>query len=289
MSTKASVLITGCSEGGIGYALAKEFQARGLHVFATARSLSKMASLENMPNVTLLSLDVTSPESIKNAASAVSSTTGGKLDYLVNNSGLQVLNPLLDFDLKQARDMFEVNVFGAIATLQGLESLLIAANGCVVNMTSITALMSPPWMGFYAGSKSAFVTISECLRLELQPLGVRVVTVNVGAVKTNIFGNAPTQYELPRTSRYGPVEKQIGARVTGSDVSDQKDTPENFARGLVGRVLGGATGKVSCGKFSTTIKVLTTYFPTWFIVSDHISISLFLVPFFRETNFNVSL
>ncbi|KAI1206942.1 oxidoreductase [Annulohypoxylon truncatum] len=270
MSAKKSVLITGCSEGGIGYALAKEFRARGLRVFATARSLSKMASLENLPDVTVLQLDVTSPESIAAAASAVSGATGGKLDYLVNNSGLQVLGPLLDFDMDRARDMFEVNVFGAVATVQAFSPLLIAAGGCVVNMTSITALMSPPWMGFYAGSKSAFVTISECLRLELRPLGVSVVTVNVGAVKTNIFSNAPARYELPSGSRYGPVEKQIGARVTGNDVSGQKDTPEAFSRALVGKVLGGASGKVSCGKLSTIIRVLTTYFPTCLI--DRLSI-----------------
>ncbi|KAI2468849.1 oxidoreductase [Annulohypoxylon bovei var. microspora] len=279
MSVKRSVLVTGCSEGGIGHALAKEFQARGLHVFATARSLSKIASLESIPNITLLSLDVTSPESIAAAASAVSTATGGKLDYLVNNSGFQVLNPLLDFDLKQARDMFEVNVFGAIATVQAFAPLLISAKGCVVNMTSIAALMPPPWMacisfstnaGFYAGSKSAFVTISECLRLELQPLGIRVVTVNVGTVKTNIFSNAPTHYELPPGSRYGQVEKEIGARVTGNDIPGSKDTPEDFARGLVGKVLGGASGKVSCGKLSTTIRVLTTYLPTWLV--DRLSV-----------------
>ncbi|KAI0881406.1 oxidoreductase [Annulohypoxylon maeteangense] len=270
MSAKKSVLITGCSEGGIGYALAKEFQANGLRVFATARSLSKVAPLKDLPNVTVLPLDVTSPGSITAVVPIVSGATGGKLDYLVNNSGLQVLNPLLDSNLKQARDMFEVNLFGAIAMVQAFAPLLIAAEGCVVNMTSITALMSPPWMGFYAGSKSAFVTVSECLRLELQPLGVRVVTINVGAVKTNIFNNAPAHYELSPGSVYGPIEKQIGARVTGNDVSGQKDTPEVFARVLVARVLGGATGKVSCGKFSTTIRVLTTYFPTWII--DRLSI-----------------
>jgi 1-acylglycerone phosphate reductase len=54
---KQSVLITGCSEGGIGYALAREFQSRGLHVFATARDPAKMAGLENLPDVTLLALD----------------------------------------------------------------------------------------------------------------------------------------------------------------------------------------------------------------------------------------
>lgn len=130
-----------------------------------------------------------------------------------------------------------------------------------------------PHTGFYASSKSAFVTLSETLRLELQPLGVRVATVIVGAVSTNIFANMPA-YKLPANSRYGPVEKQIQARATGNDVSGQKDTAEDFARKLVGRVLsggggggGGASGRIACGKLSTAVQLLTTYFPTWVVVS----------------------
>lgn len=129
-----------------------------------------------------------------------------------------------------------------------------------------------PYTGFYASSKSAFVTLSETLRLELQPLGVGVATVIVGAVSTNIFANMPA-YKLPANSRYGPVEKQIQARATGNDVSGQKDTAEDFARKLVGRVLsgggggGGASGRIACGKLSTAVQLLTTYFPTWVVVS----------------------
>lgn len=123
-----------------------------------------------------------------------------------------------------------------------------------------------PHTGFYASSKSAFVTLSETLRLELQPLGVRVATVIVGAVSTNIFANMPA-YKLPANSRYGPVEKQIQARATGNDVSGQKDTAEDFARKLVGRVLSGASGRIACGKLSTAVQLLTTYFPTWVVVS----------------------
>lgn len=127
-----------------------------------------------------------------------------------------------------------------------------------------------PYTGFYASSKSAFVTLSETLRLELQPLGVGVATVIVGAVSTNIFANMPA-YKLPANSRYRPVEKQIEARATGNDVSGQKDTAEDFARKLVGRVLSGggrgASGRIACGKLSTAVQLLTTYFPTWVVVS----------------------
>ena len=81
-----SVLITGCSEGGIGDTLAREFHSKGARVFATARTLSKTKHLKAM-GVETLSLDVTSTESIETALATISGATGGKLDILVNNSG----------------------------------------------------------------------------------------------------------------------------------------------------------------------------------------------------------
>lgn len=81
-----TVLITGCSEGGIGDALAKSFYRQGLRVFATARNLAKIEHLKKL-GLETLSLDVTDPTSIKMAVDAVHSKTGGKLDFLVNNSG----------------------------------------------------------------------------------------------------------------------------------------------------------------------------------------------------------
>lgn len=142
-----SVLITGCSAGGIGFALALAFQQRGLYVFATARTLSKMAELEKLPNVTLLSLDVTSSSSIAAAVDAVRTKTGGTLDYLVNNSGGGLFMPILDTDVDEARRMFEVNIFGVLAVTQAFAPLVIAAKGTVVNNSSIAGCLYPPFMG----------------------------------------------------------------------------------------------------------------------------------------------
>ena len=84
--TKKSVLITGCSAGGIGEALAKEFHKKGLRVFATARNLAKVQELKEL-GMTVLQLDVVDDESIKQAVEKVRSLNGGRLDFLVNNSG----------------------------------------------------------------------------------------------------------------------------------------------------------------------------------------------------------
>lgn len=82
-----SVLITGCTDEGIGSAMAITFAQRGLLVFAAARKLSKMTKLANLPNVRLLELDVTDTAQIRSAVELVRKETGGKLDYLVNNAG----------------------------------------------------------------------------------------------------------------------------------------------------------------------------------------------------------
>ncbi|OCL05911.1 oxidoreductase [Glonium stellatum] len=258
-----SVLITGCSEGGIGYALAVEFQKRGLHVFATARTVAKMAKLENVPNVTLLSLDVTSPESIAAAVEAVKLKTGGTLSCLVNNSGSQYVMPILDLDINKAKEMYEVNVWGVVAVTQAFAPLVISAKGSIVNMASIAGCMYPPFMGLYSASKSAIATVSEALRLEMKPFGVKVVTVITGSVQSNIFANAP-EHHLPPGSRYASAEKAIANRAAGKDVK-QHSTPEEFARSLVSDVLGGASGKVYRGKMSTMVRVVSTYMPTFII------------------------
>ena len=82
-----TALITGCSKGGIGDALAQEFYHKGVRVFATARDLSKIQHLKSI-GLDILELDVTSEESIQDAVKYIQKETGGKLNYLVNNAGM---------------------------------------------------------------------------------------------------------------------------------------------------------------------------------------------------------
>lgn len=150
LNNQKSALITGCSEGGIGHALALGFSRRGVHVFATARTPSKMASLENDPNITLLAMDVTSQASIDAAAAAVAEAgigKGGTLDYLVNNAGGQVVMPVLDLDMAVARQMYDVNFFGVLAVIKAFAPLVINAKGTIANLSSIGASLYMPYLG----------------------------------------------------------------------------------------------------------------------------------------------
>lgn len=89
---KKTALITGCSKGGLGDALAREFHSKGIRVLATARNLSRIEHFKEL-GIETLKLDVEDSESIKAAAKAVEELTGGKLDFLLNNSGMGKLPP----------------------------------------------------------------------------------------------------------------------------------------------------------------------------------------------------
>jgi len=202
-----TVLVTGCSAGGIGDSLAQAFHERGLRVWATARNLAKVEHLKAM-GMDILPLDVVDPESLKSAVKAVTAETGGKLDILVNNSGGGYNMPLLDADLSEAKKMFDVNVFALIGTTQAFAPLLIAAQGTVINIGSVVGYAPVAWQGFYNASKAAVNMLSDNLRIEMAPFNVKVICVVTGGVRTHFYDNvAPTK--LPPNSLYSANAESI--------------------------------------------------------------------------------
>jgi 1-acylglycerone phosphate reductase len=120
-SPRKSVLITGCSAGGIGAALAEVFHEKGYRVFATLRSPSKISqTLSSATNVTILTLDVLSSESIAAAVESVKAETGGRLDILVNNSGRVSFTPALDTSIEEGKKLFDLKLLGAVGHAPGL-------------------------------------------------------------------------------------------------------------------------------------------------------------------------
>ncbi|KAL4875628.1 NAD(P)-binding protein [Aspergillus karnatakaensis] len=258
-----TVLITGCSAGGIGSALALEFHKKGLHVFATARSLSKMSHLQSLPNITILELDVTNQPSINAAVETVRKQTDGKLDILVNNAGQSIVYPALDTNLQDAKGLFDVNFFAAIAITQAFAPLVVPSKGAIVNICSINGVMPVPWFSVYNASKAALASWSETLRLELQPFGVRVVSLITGSVVTNILSQGDVT--LPGDSLYHKARDEISRRASGGDRPKNSMQPEEFARAVVGDVLGGKAGAVWRGPLAGTVKVVTALTPGWVV------------------------
>ncbi|KAB5585091.1 short-chain dehydrogenase/reductase [Coniochaeta sp. 2T2.1] len=206
-----SLLITGCSEGGIGDALAREFRARGLTVFATARNVSKMRALEPL-GIHTLELDVTSEPSIAAAVEKVSAITGGQLDILFNDAGVQHVQPFLDTSMDDMRRVFDTNIIGVLAVTQAFVPLLIPAKGLVANIGSVNTVFNPPYQVAYNASKAAVTAIGHTLRIELAPLGVRVVTVITGSVRSKLFDNADEACKVPPNSLYYPLKERIEKR-----------------------------------------------------------------------------
>jgi 1-acylglycerone phosphate reductase len=164
---KKTVLITGCSTGGIGWAMAKNFQQRGFYVFATARNLSKTADLAELSDVEILELDVTVPKTIGHCKEIVSKRTGGSLDILVNNAGVEFNSPLLDTDVVEAKKLYDVNVWGPLAMVQAFAPLLIEAKGVVYNQSSVDGSLNMVWAGKSpsAGAYSSVSLFSHVARL----------------------------------------------------------------------------------------------------------------------------
>ncbi|CAJ2508011.1 Uu.00g091970.m01.CDS01 [Anthostomella pinea] len=239
--SKQTVLITGCSEGGIGDALAWEFHQRGLRVFATARNPDKVKHLQ-AAGIEILTLDVVDKTSIRNALQEISKLTGGTLNILVNNSGVGYQMPLLDADLDEARRLFEVNVWGTLAVSQACAPLLAAAAAegmpaRILNIGSVVARMQVPWQGIYNASKSALWGLNDTLRIELAPFGIEVLHVVTGGIQTKFFAHAAGA-RLPEDSIYGPARGIIEADVAGKGgVEKQTMSAEEYAKIVVRNTL----------------------------------------------------
>ena len=145
---KPTALITGCSQGGIGDALARQFSNRGYHVFAAVRDLAKAAHLSDAQDIDVVTLDVTLSESINGLVADLNGhLPEGKLDILVNCAGFGATGPLIEADLATAKRLYDVNVLGLLAVTQALAPMLIMAKGKLVNISSVGGILAMPWGG----------------------------------------------------------------------------------------------------------------------------------------------
>ncbi|MCJ1310810.1 hypothetical protein MMC25_004477 [Agyrium rufum] len=240
-NTRQSVLITGCSPGGIGHALAIEFHSRGYRVLATARNASHITSLSDL-GIETLSLTVDDHESVAACFSEVSkllrSNSGsGGLNYLINNAGKGYTCPATDLDMAEVASLFETNLFAVMNMCKTFTPLLIAAQGTIVQIGSVAGILPYVWGSAYSASKAALHAYSDTLRVELRPFGVHVVVAVTGGVKSNI---ARTKRELGEDSLYRPLQKEWEARLVQSQTMGIQT--EVYAKSLVNQVLATRQG-----------------------------------------------
>ncbi|MEL6554849.1 MAG: SDR family oxidoreductase [Cyanobacteria bacterium J06621_11] len=232
--TSPVVLVTGCSSG-IGNALCWAFQREGYRVVATARRLETIQDLK-VAGMSVFRLDVTDEKRVSQVVQSVVAAEG-RIDVLVNNAGFGQFGPLMDVVPEQMQAQFQTNVFAPMVVARQVALVMkIQKSGLIVNMGSISGVVTTPFAGAYCASKSALHSLSAALRMELVPFGIRVVTVQPGAIASQ-FGQS-AENSLANicfdSSWYGDWAQTIRARAT---LSQLKATPvDNFATQLVSRL-----------------------------------------------------
>ncbi|UWR20574.1 SDR family oxidoreductase [Sulfitobacter pontiacus] len=193
------ILITGCSSG-FGQAIAAQFLDQGWEVIATMRT----PSAEGLPGsykLRVLPLDVTDPASISSAIASA-----GQIDALVNNAGVGMLNVLEGAEIAKAREMFEINVLGAMAMTRAvMPAMRERRTGVIVNISSSVTLRPLPALSIYTASKAALNAFTESFALEAKEFGVRARLVLPGSAKATSFGkNAVARMGMDIPEAYGP-------------------------------------------------------------------------------------
>lgn len=187
MDTGKVVLVTGASSG-IGKAAARQLLDDGFIVYGAARRIQKMKDLQEA-GATVLKMDITDDEDIKNVVRQIEEHHGG-VDVLVNNAGYAVYGAVEDVYIEEARRQFEVNLFGlARLTQLVLPYMRRQQSGTIINMSSMGGKIYTLLGAWYHASKHALEGWSDCLRLEVAPFGIDVVIIEPGIIATE-FGDA---------------------------------------------------------------------------------------------------
>jgi NAD(P)-dependent dehydrogenase (short-subunit alcohol dehydrogenase family) len=217
-----TILITGCSSG-FGLETARYFLDRDWKVIATMRT-PREDVLPRSEHLRVLALDVTDPESIRQALNAA-----GPIDVLVNNAGIGVLSALEGISMDAAREVFETNTLGTMAMTQAvLPQFRQRKAGVIVNVTSSVTLKPLTLLSVYTASKAAVNAFTESLALELAPFNIRVNLVLPGRAPETRFGeNAQPRMQGGIPEAYGDLAQRVFAQwAQSSEVTRAVDVAE---------------------------------------------------------------
>ncbi|MFC7400147.1 SDR family oxidoreductase [Chelatococcus sp. GCM10030263] len=264
-----SVLVTGASSG-IGRATALRLAAEGMQVFAACRKASDgeaLASEAKPGTLTPVLMDVTSADSIAACRERIAAAADGGLDGLVNNAGVGTSGPMEALPLDTVRAAFEVNLFGQLAVIQAFLPLLHPRRGRIVNLGSVGARITIPFGGVLCGSKAAFESFSDALRLELHPLGLHVSIIRPGSIHTPAVAKtlggvdeAIAGWPEAARTRYGAMFRSFTARAVARE--EAGSPPEVVAEAIL-HALTAATPRTryAVGKDARALSLLPRLLP----------------------------
>ncbi|MEC3909166.1 oxidoreductase [Sphingobium sp. CR2-8] len=219
---KPIAVVTGASSG-IGLVAAKALAGAGYRVFGTSRKPS--ASLSSQ--IEMVQCDITDDGSVTRAIATILEAAG-RIDLLVNNAGAGLAGPAEETSIAQARQLFEVNVFGLIRMVQAVLPVMRAAgSGRIINVSSVLGFMPAPFMAVYSATKHAVEGYTESLDHEIRGFGIRAVLVEPANTKTEFDANmtwAEATLDAYASIRFGVVSMMRGMAETGDSADAVADT-----------------------------------------------------------------
>jgi short-subunit dehydrogenase len=211
---KQTALITGASSG-IGRETAIRLAEKGFQVIAAARRIDRLTELaEQFQNITPMQVNLSQSEDTEVFCDYIS-TLSMPVSVLINNAGYSIRGALEDVSMEAIKRIFEVNLFALIRITQAcLPGMRYLRKGTIANLSSIAGKFAFPGSGVYAATKYAVEGITDALRMELAPFGIRVVAIRPGPIATefNEVGNKLTGDLMARTHPdYTPIYQTAGA------------------------------------------------------------------------------
>lgn len=261
-------LITGCSSG-FGRSLTNAALKQGDRVIATARQPEQLQHfIEQYPDTAkTIALDVTDKNQVKTAVEFAKETFG-RIDVLVNNAGYALVAALEETSDEQMRQNFETNLFGTVNTIQAVLPIMREQKaGVIVNMSAIAGFVNKVGFSIYGATKFAIEGVSEALRGEVGPLGIKVIMVEPGPFKTDFVNRSLVKVE-PQIKDYAKTCGKF-IRVLENMEGKQPGDPDKAAEAIIKAVeskkppLRLVLGKYAYKTFRQKIKSLTMELDAW--------------------------
>jgi len=259
MNNNSVVLITGASSG-IGKALALEFSKNNYTVVAAGRNKSKLDELENQ-GIHARQFDITNYEETHKRVEEIIEEFGG-IDILVNNAGYGLMAPIIDVTREDLAKQFETNLFAQLElTRKVVPFMKEKGKGLIVNIGSISGIVTTPFAGAYCASKAAFHAVSDALRMELSPFGIDVITIKPGGIVSDFGARAAEETEnINLSDDYLPIKEDIMLRAKSSQIGAMPT--DKFARKVVKIISSGKTpAEVYLGTMSFLLPFMKKIFP----------------------------
>ena len=216
------VLVTGASSG-IGEATATRLASAGYTVYGAARRADRIAQL---PGVIPIAMDITDEQQVSAAVQRIIDEQG-RLDVLVNNAGYAQYGPVEDVSIDAARRQFDVNIFGlARLTQLVIPHMRAQGKGTIVNISSMGGRIYTPLGAWYHATKHALEGWSDCLRVELKPMGIDVVIVEPGGIATE-FSDVLAQHTAEVSAPYADLHSKV-VRFLSDPTSASKLSPPSL-------------------------------------------------------------